>query len=192
MRPPRSSRPPKANVYAVMTHCRLATEMCSECCADGNATVTIEASRTTINCAMTTTARMAHRCGSGAGAASARAALVSAWLIRPPLQPPLVAGIVCSWKEYMGVVALSCPSVQRSDAVSSRSGPPDGRLRAVPEADIHKFQQILGTNRRFQRQSNGYRWHDKDHPIPLPRRDPRTQRQCRAERLCRGERHAGQ
>ena len=49
IRPPRSKRPPKAIVYAVMTHWRLAVEMWSACCAEGKAIVTMEASRTIIS-----------------------------------------------------------------------------------------------------------------------------------------------
>ncbi len=48
----------------MITHCRLATEMCRAFCADGRAMVTIEASSTTISWAMTTTARIDQRLGS--------------------------------------------------------------------------------------------------------------------------------
>ena len=43
------------------THCRLASEMCSAFCADGNAMFTMEASRTTISWAMAMTARASQR-----------------------------------------------------------------------------------------------------------------------------------
>lgn len=47
-----------------MTHCRLATEMCRACWAEGRATLTMEASTTIINWAMAMTTRARHRCGS--------------------------------------------------------------------------------------------------------------------------------
>ena len=65
IRPPSSRKPPKARVYAVMTHWRLAVEISRACCADGSAIVTIDASRTIISCATMTTARMPQRLGSG-------------------------------------------------------------------------------------------------------------------------------
>src|SRR4051795_1524509 len=46
MRPPSSSRPPKASVYAVIIHCRSASLMCSACWAVGRAMLTIVASST--------------------------------------------------------------------------------------------------------------------------------------------------
>lgn len=61
MRPPRSSRVPKASVYALITHWRLASEMESACCADGSATVTTVASRTIMSCASATTPSTHHR-----------------------------------------------------------------------------------------------------------------------------------
>src|SRR4029077_18648479 len=39
--PPTNSKLPKANAYAVTTHCRLSLEKCKARCAEGNATVTI-------------------------------------------------------------------------------------------------------------------------------------------------------
>src|SRR5271154_5850881 len=50
-----------------MTHWRLAVEMWSARWADGKAMVTMDASRTIINCATTTTARIAHLLGPGSG-----------------------------------------------------------------------------------------------------------------------------
>src|SRR3954462_15758767 len=66
-RPPAMSRPPKARLYAVITHCRLASENCRSAWACGRAMFTMVASRTTISWAMPMKANAFHRCGSGAG-----------------------------------------------------------------------------------------------------------------------------
>ena len=50
-RPPSSRKPAKTSVYALITHCRLASVKPSEVWMCGSATFTIVASRTTMNCA---------------------------------------------------------------------------------------------------------------------------------------------
>src|ERR1700733_10914549 len=62
--PPTNSKLPNASAYAVTTHCRLSLEKCNARCAEGNATVTMVASSTTISCAMLSKARTAQRLGS--------------------------------------------------------------------------------------------------------------------------------
>ena len=61
MRPPSSRRLPNASAYAVTIHWRFSLENPRSSCADGNAMFTIVASRTTINCAIPSIARIAHR-----------------------------------------------------------------------------------------------------------------------------------
>src|SRR3984957_2416784 len=61
--PPTRSRLPNASAYAVTTHCRFSFEKCNARCADGNATVTIVASSTTISCATLSKASTAQRLG---------------------------------------------------------------------------------------------------------------------------------
>src|SRR3954466_946340 len=51
MRPPSTRKPPKVSVYAFTTHDRSSWEKCSAWPIEGSATLTIEASRTTTNCA---------------------------------------------------------------------------------------------------------------------------------------------
>ena len=51
MRPPSSRKPPKVSVYALTTHDRLSWEKSSASPMDGSATLTIDASSTTTNCA---------------------------------------------------------------------------------------------------------------------------------------------
>src|SRR5437763_956647 len=46
MRPPSNNRPPKASVYAVITHCRLVSERPSCACAEGSALFMTGACRT--------------------------------------------------------------------------------------------------------------------------------------------------
>lgn len=70
MRPPSSSRPPKARVWAVMAHCRLPSVMPRSRWADGRATLTIVMSSTTISWARAMTPRPHQRRGSGGGGAS--------------------------------------------------------------------------------------------------------------------------
>ena len=50
-RPPSSRKPAKTSVYALITHCRLASLKPSAVWMCGSATFTIVASRTTMNCA---------------------------------------------------------------------------------------------------------------------------------------------
>ena len=61
MRPPSSSRLPKASAYAVMTHWRWSLENCSASCAEGSAMFTTVASRTTMSCAIAMTNRISQR-----------------------------------------------------------------------------------------------------------------------------------
>src|SRR4051794_1872918 len=62
-RPPSSRKPPKVSVYALTIHCRLAAEKSSAFWIDGSATLTIEASRTTRNCAeLSRTSASQRRC----------------------------------------------------------------------------------------------------------------------------------
>ena len=72
MRPPMSSRPPNARVYAVSAHCRLAMEMCRARCAEGSAMVTTDASSTIINWAMAIMARARKRLGSSSSGGAVR------------------------------------------------------------------------------------------------------------------------
>jgi len=65
MRPPRSRKPPKASVYAVMTHCWSASLIPSASLAVGSARFTIEASSTTMSALMAMTSRARQRLGSG-------------------------------------------------------------------------------------------------------------------------------
>src|SRR5829696_2076206 len=65
MRPPSSSRPPKASVYAVTIHCRSASLMPRSRWADGSAMFTIDASSTTISWATPITSSASHRLWSG-------------------------------------------------------------------------------------------------------------------------------
>src|SRR5580704_570740 len=67
MRPPSSSRPAKASVYAVSIHWRLAVEMCRARCADGRAMITTEASSTTMSWATAMMANARKRLGSRSG-----------------------------------------------------------------------------------------------------------------------------
>src|SRR4029453_8192084 len=60
-RPPSSSAPPKTMAYAVITHWRLCCEKPRSVPISGRATLTIATSRMTMNCATTTSARMAQR-----------------------------------------------------------------------------------------------------------------------------------
>ena len=60
-RPPSRSTPPKKIEYAVITHCRLVSEKWRSVLIDGSATFTIATSRTTMNCAATTTASPSQR-----------------------------------------------------------------------------------------------------------------------------------
>ncbi len=61
IRPPSSSRLPKASAYAVMTHCRCGSVKPRSACADGSAMFTMVLSRTTISCAIAMTASTHHR-----------------------------------------------------------------------------------------------------------------------------------
>lgn len=63
IRPPSSSSPPNASVYAVITHCRLASDIPRSRWADGRAMFTIVASSTTISCAIAITTRPHQRRG---------------------------------------------------------------------------------------------------------------------------------
>lgn len=65
IRPPSSNRPPKASVYAVMTHCRSASEKVRAACADGIAMFTTVASSAIISCAAATNTSASHRRSSG-------------------------------------------------------------------------------------------------------------------------------
>ena len=56
-RPPSRRKPPKNRVYALMIHCRLASESPRSFWIDGSATFTIVASRMTMNCARQTRTR---------------------------------------------------------------------------------------------------------------------------------------
>src|SRR4051812_25447252 len=60
-RPPSSRKPPKTSVYALMTHCRFASENASPRWIDGSAMFTIVASRMTMNWARQTIARTSQR-----------------------------------------------------------------------------------------------------------------------------------
>src|SRR4051794_3632505 len=53
-RPPSSRKPPKVSVYELITHCRSDCEKCRSRWIDGSATLTIVASRMTMNCARQT------------------------------------------------------------------------------------------------------------------------------------------
>lgn len=59
-RPPISNSPPKARAYAVIAHCRLASDMPSAVCAEGSAMFTIVPSRTTRSWAALTAGRAHH------------------------------------------------------------------------------------------------------------------------------------
>ena len=60
-RPPNSNRLPKANAYAVTTHCRSVVLNPRAFCAEGNAMFTTVVSSTTINWARPSTPRIHQR-----------------------------------------------------------------------------------------------------------------------------------
>ncbi len=74
IRPPSSSRPPNARVYAVITHCRSASVMPSSRWAEGRAMVTIVASSMTMSCATPITRSASQRLESCVDVAGATAA----------------------------------------------------------------------------------------------------------------------
>ena len=59
-RPPSSRKPPKVSTYAFTTQERLSSENESDSPIVGRATLTIEASRTTTNCAIASSASAIH------------------------------------------------------------------------------------------------------------------------------------
>jgi hypothetical protein len=59
-RPPNSMKPPKISVYIMITRCRLDAPRCRPRWIDGSATLTIVASRTTMNCATHTMTTTSH------------------------------------------------------------------------------------------------------------------------------------
>ena len=60
-RPPSSRKPPNTSVYALMIHCRLASESPRSFWIDGSATFTTVASSTTMNCAKHTSTSTTQR-----------------------------------------------------------------------------------------------------------------------------------
>src|ERR1700680_3479456 len=60
-----------------MTHCRCASDACSEACADGSAMLTIVASRATMSCATAMNISAVHRRDVGAGSAVPGAAVLT-------------------------------------------------------------------------------------------------------------------
>lgn len=68
IRPPSSSSPPNASVYAVITHWRFASDIPRSRWAEGRAMFTMLASSTTINCAIAITTSAHQRRGSGSAA----------------------------------------------------------------------------------------------------------------------------
>src|SRR4051794_3506544 len=61
IRPPSSRKPPKVSTYAFTTQARFAWEKLSPLPIEGRATLTIDASRTTMNCAKQRRARAIQR-----------------------------------------------------------------------------------------------------------------------------------
>ena len=59
-RPPSSRKPPKTSAYAFTIHCRSVLDISRSAWIDGSATLTIVASRMTMNCAMQTRTRTSH------------------------------------------------------------------------------------------------------------------------------------
>jgi hypothetical protein len=60
-RPPSSRKPPNVSTYAFTTHGRFCWEKLSPLPIEGSATLTIDASRTTMNCAKQSRARAIQR-----------------------------------------------------------------------------------------------------------------------------------
>jgi hypothetical protein len=60
IRPPRSRKPPKNSVYPLTTHERSSWLNFRSLPIEGSATLTIDASRTTTNCASASSARASH------------------------------------------------------------------------------------------------------------------------------------
>ena len=60
-RPPKRRNPPNVSAYAVMTHCKaLSLPKCSADFIEGSATLVMEISKTTMNCAIATTKKISH------------------------------------------------------------------------------------------------------------------------------------
>src|SRR5215831_117191 len=59
-RPPSRRKPPKTSAYALITHCRFASEKWRSTLIDGSATLTTAMSRTTTNCAAQSSASANH------------------------------------------------------------------------------------------------------------------------------------
>ena len=62
MRPPKSSKPPKVNEYAVISHSRLAFEKCRSLWMVGRATLTMVESSTIMSWAAEITTRARPKC----------------------------------------------------------------------------------------------------------------------------------
>src|SRR5215471_5772626 len=119
-RPPRSRKPPKVIVYAVITHCSPLAEKCSEREIDGSATVTIETSSTVMKNATQTTASASQRRGSGVVRAASRSCTDTRTCLR---FPAVIAGLF-------------------SESISSRRRLPPGDVSA--RRIIHAIEAARG------------------------------------------------
>ena len=89
IRPPSSRKPPKVSTYAFTTQGRFSCEKSSPSPIDGRATLTIEASSTTMNCAKQSRARAIQRRRSNSwavviigvllGSATSACAIIGIW-----------------------------------------------------------------------------------------------------------------
>ena len=77
-RPPRRRKPPNISVYAFTTHCRSASVISRSLWIVGSATLTIVASRMTMNCARQTSTRTSHGLTGGAWCARSSDERISA------------------------------------------------------------------------------------------------------------------
>src|SRR4029078_7614561 len=60
-RPPRSRKPPNVSAYALATHCNCRTSKSNDAWIEGNATLTMDTSRTTMNCVAHSSTRASQR-----------------------------------------------------------------------------------------------------------------------------------
>src|SRR6202012_4592234 len=90
-RPPSSRNPPNVSVYAFTTQGRLASEKCSAVLIDGSATLTIDASSTTMNWAAHRRIRARQRRGSAVDVAPGGSAAVK--VAFPAARPLLISDI---------------------------------------------------------------------------------------------------